>query len=264
MNTAFRLLALCCLVPLSAQAEPAADSRTAPAPNCLDARQVRQVEQDTPLAIAVRDARDQAFRIDFNAACPGVNDAASLRLEAPAGWACGGSGEQVVVDGRSCPVAAVTPIDPRTFIFTARESSRQYAATLPGVTVTAKGREKDSQAPRRAFQTSPAACFATRNVRAWNEDPQGVVVETNPRRNGGHRFYRVELSSSCAILAGAYEVDFQSGFQNGLICGNPGDRMVMMPSPIPGDLRGSTPRFARPGCEILAVYPKDARRPASR
>jgi len=67
----------------------------------------------------------------------------------------------------------------------------------------------------------------------------------------------VELGGSCSILAGAQSVDFQSGFQNGLICGNPGDRIVMTPSGIIGDLRASTPRFARPGCEVLAVYPKD-------
>ncbi|CAH0221592.1 hypothetical protein [Stenotrophomonas lactitubi] len=265
MNTAYRLLALGCLAPFMAQAQSVSHDRVAPAPHCLDARGVRQVEQQTPMAIAVRDGQGRAYRIDFSAACPGVNEAEELRLEAPAGWACGRPREQVMVDGRACAIGSVIPIDNREFAFTTRESSRQFAATLPGVTVTAKSHHhSNDDAQRRAFQTSSAVCFATRNVRGWSEDPQGVVVETNPRRNGGHRYYRVELASSCSILAGAYEVDFHSGFQNGLICGNPGDRIVMAPSPVAGDLRAGTPRFARPGCDVLAVYPKDAQNTASR
>lgn len=254
--------ALACLlsVPALALAAPD-DSRVPPAPQCLDARDVRQVEQDTPTAIAVRDGKGQPYRIDFSAACPGVNAAVSLRLEAPEGWACGRPGERVVVDGHTCAVAGVSLIDNRAFAETARESSRQYAATLPAVTVTAKGKPGRSGA-RHAFQGSAASCFATRNVRSWSEDPQGVLIETNPLRNGGHRYYRVELGGSCTLLDGAQAIDFQSGFQNGLICGNPGDRIVMA-DPGTGidvgmsDVRASTPRFARPGCAVLAVYPKN-------
>jgi len=238
----------------------AQDVRTPPAPDCLDARNVQQVEQDTPGAIAVVDSTGRAFRIEFTAACPGINEADTLRLEAPRGWACGQPGERVVVDGRSCAVSTVTSIDARSFATIARESSRQYAATLPGVTVTAKGRGRRSSDARHTFQTSSAVCFATRNVRGWSESPEGVVVETNPRRNGGHRYYHVELASSCSILAGATDVEFQSGLQNGLICGNPRDRIVLMPSGIEGDGRTYTPSFARPGCDILAVYPKDDNR----
>lgn len=236
--------------------------RTPPAPHCLDARGVRQVEQATPGSIAVRDANGQPYRVDFSADCPGINDATEVRLDAPGGWACGRSSEEVMVDGRRCQISAVSQIDNRTFAEAARESSRRFATTLPTVTVT--GRSDGRSSPRRGFHGTPEYCFATRHVRSWNEDPQGVVVETNPRRNGGHRYYRVELGSSCSILAGATDVDFQSGFQNGLICGNPGDRIVMTPSGIEGDLLGiqgdlrfSTPRFARPGCSVLAVYPKD-------
>ncbi|WP_214665912.1 hypothetical protein, partial [Streptomyces javensis] len=67
-------LALASALPLAALAQapsaPSAAERIAPAPHCLDARDVRQVEQETPTAIAVRDGRGQAFRIDFSAACP--------------------------------------------------------------------------------------------------------------------------------------------------------------------------------------------------
>lgn len=254
-------LALACLLPTVAQAGPAAAAppgRSPPAAHCLDARDVRQVEQAGPEAIAVRGGNGVAYRIDFSGAgCPGINEASQVRLEAPAGWACGRPSENLVVDGRSCGISAVSVIDDRDFAETARASSRQFASTLPGVEVTGKaaGRSGESS-PRHTFQGSADFCFATRHVRSWNEDPQGVVVETNPRRNGGNRYYRVELGGSCSILAGAQSVDFQSGFQNGLICGNPGDRIVMVGA-MAGDLRSDTPRFARPGCEVLAVYPKD-------
>ncbi|WP_317450723.1 DUF6491 family protein [Stenotrophomonas lacuserhaii] len=251
-------LALACLLPAVAQAAPAAaaPARSPPAPHCLDARDVRQLEQASPESIAVRRGNGVAYRIDFSGAgCPGVNDASQVRLEAPAGWACGRPSEQVVVDGRSCGISAVSVIDNREFAEAARESSRQFASTLPGVTVTGKSAgEGGGSNPQHTFQGAADFCFATRHVRSWNEDPQGVVVETNPRRNGGNRYYRVELGGSCSILAGAQSVDFQSGFQNGLICGNPGDRIVMVGS-MDGDLRSGTPRFARPGCEVLAVYP---------
>lgn len=266
MNTTIRTLPLVLagLLPMAAAGQSPTE-RVAPAPHCLDARDVQQVEQETATAIAVRNGQGQAYRIDFSAACPGINDAGTLRLEAPSGWACGRPSEQVVVDGRRCAVAGVTPIDNREFASTARASGRQYAATLPSVTVTAKGEARQPRSrTRQTFQASPAFCFASRHVRSWSEDAQGVVVETNPRRSGGHRFYRVELAGSCPILAGATSVYFQSGFQNGLICGNPGDRMVETPSDIPGDLRSFTPRFMRPACPVLAVYPKDVPDQASR
>ena len=252
-------LAMAGLVPGVVLAQQGPADRVPPASHCLDARDIRQVEQASAESIAVRGGNGQAYRIDFSGAgCPGINEASHVRLDAPAGWACGRPSEQVVVDGRNCGISAVTVIDNRDFAEAARESSRQFAATLPAITVTGDGKAKGARSSaRHTFQGTADFCFATRHVRSWNEDPQGVVVETNPRRNGGVRYYRVELGGACSILAGAQSVDFQSGFQNGLICGNPGDRIVMTPSGIIGDLRASTPRFARPGCEVLAVYPKD-------
>lgn len=252
-------LVLACLASASATAEvlpgsAGAPDRIAPAASCLDARDVQQLEQSSPDAIAVRDGRGQAFRIAFSAACPAVNEGRQVRLDAPQGWACGQPGEQVVVDGRHCAIRAVTPIDTRAFSQVARESSAQYAATLPTVTVTGKADARGTR--RHTFQGTPEFCFAARHVRSWNEDPKGVVVETNPRRSGGHRYYRLELAGSCTILAGGHTVEFQSGFQNGLICGNPGDRIVVGSSGIEGDQRAGTPRFARPGCDVLAVYPQ--------
>lgn len=250
------LLSLAALMlPLGGAAQSAAApaDRIAPAPHCLDARNVRQVEQAVPGAIAVLGSNGQAYQIDFLGQCPGVTTASKVRLDAPAGWACGRASEQLMVDGKTCAIAAVSPINSRDFAETARESSRQYATTLPAVTVT--GEDARDRGPRYAFKGSPEFCFATRNVRSWHEDPAGVVVETNPRRNGGHRYYRVELAG-CPILDRTVSVDFRSGFQNGLICGNPGDRIVTADSGFADDLRASTPRFLRSDCQVVAVYPK--------
>ncbi|MDF2817678.1 MAG: hypothetical protein K0S73_1618 [Stenotrophomonas rhizophila] len=253
------VLALLASAGAFAQPAPAAGERSPPSPHCLDARGVRQVEQASPAAIAVLGANGQAYRLEFTDACPGVNEAEQVRLDAPDGWACGSPGERLVVDGRTCAVAGVGLMDNRSFAEAARESSRQYAATLPTVNVTARSARSNRA---QAFQGSPEFCFATRNVRGWSEDPKGVVVETNPKKNGGHRYYHLELGSSCSILEGATAVDFQSGFQNGLICGNPGDRIVMADNGLVndgegGDQRAHTPRFARPGCSVLAVYPRE-------
>jgi hypothetical protein len=81
-------------------ASVSAQERTPPAPHCMDAVGVQEVEQASPRSIALRAASGQPFRIDFNEDCPGVRGATSLKLEAPAGWACGRPSERVVVDGR--------------------------------------------------------------------------------------------------------------------------------------------------------------------
>lgn len=226
--------------------------RTPPAPHCMDAVGVQEVEQASPRSIALRAASGQAYRIDFSEDCPGVRTATTLKLEAPAGWACGRPSERVVVDGRSCAVSAVTPVQNRNFAGVARDSDRLRTATLPAVTI------RERKDIRRGFGGSPSYCFATRNVRAWSSDAQGMLVETNPRRNGGHRYYRVELGSHCRQLDRAPQLSFRSGMQNGLICGNAGDRILTADFEN-GDLRSDglapLPQYTRGACTIQAVYP---------
>ena len=228
----------------------AVETRTAPAGHCLDATGITEVEQATPRSIAVRAASGQAYRIDFNEDCAGARAASTLKLEAPGGWACGRPSERVLVDGHACAISAVSPLDNRDFASVARNSDRLRAATLPAVTIS------ERREVRRSFGGSPSFCFATRNVRAWSSDANGVLVETNPQRNGGHRYYRVELGSACNQLDRAPQVSFHSGLQNGLICGNPGDRVVS--APLAGDdERGRTIVPTTPdNCRILAVYPE--------
>jgi len=243
-------LALAASMGLALSVTASGQERRAPAPHCLDAVGVQEVEQASPRSIAVRAASGQAYRIDFSEDCPNVRAATSLKLEAPAGWACGRPSERVVVDGHSCAVSAVSPVQNRDYATVARDSNRLRTATLPAVTIS----ERREQ--RRSFGGSPAYCFATRNVRAWSSDQQGLLVETNPHRNGGHRYYRVELGGSCRQLDRAPQVSFQSGLQNGLICGNPGDR-ILSAEFEPGDERGlgPLPLYTRGSCQIQAVYP---------
>ncbi|HDS1531176.1 DUF6491 family protein [Stenotrophomonas maltophilia] len=233
-------------------ASASAQERTPPAPHCMDAVGVQEVEQASLRSIALRAASGQAYRIDFNEDCPGVRGATSLKLEAPSGWACGRPSERVVVDGRRCAISAVTPLQDRDYASVARDSDRLRTATLPAMTI------RERREVRRSFGGSPSYCFATRNVRAWSSDPQGMLVETNPHRNGGHRYYRVELGSHCRQLDRAPQLSFHSGLQNGLICGNPGDRITTAGFEA-GDLRhdgiAPLPQYTRGSCTIQAVYP---------
>ena len=237
---------------LALAATASAQQRTPPAPHCMDAVGVQEVEQASPRSIALRAASGQAYRIDFAEDCPGVRAATTLKLEAPAGWACGRPSERVVVDGHSCAVSAVTPVQARDYASVARDSDSLRTATLPALTIRQR---KDV---RRGFGGSASYCFATRNVRAWSSDPQGMLVETNPHRNGGHRYYRVELGSHCRQLDRAPQLSFRSGMQNGLICGNPGDH-VLAAGFENGDLRSDglapLPQYTRGACTIQAVYP---------
>ena len=221
----------------------------APAAHCLDASNVAVVRQAKADSVAVRTGDGKAFRLEFIAACPGIMDGTQVGLDTPGGWACGRPGERLMVDGRSCGISAVAPIDSRAFAEVARESSRQHLKTLPGVTVTARSIEEDR---RRRFRGSPDFCFATRNVRGWNTSGKGITVETNPRRNAGNRFYRVEVGGGCRNFSGIDTVEFVSGLKNGLVCGNPGDSMVAVVLSVAAMIEVPS---SRSYCPVTAVYP---------
>jgi hypothetical protein len=96
-----------------------------------------------------------------------------------------------------------------------------------------------------------------------------MLVELSPRRSGGHRYYRVELAQGCPVLDAAPAITFQSGMGIGLICGNPGDRIVALDnagSPFDADASGSAfgndgRRSLRMGmgtrCLVSAAYPHE-------
>jgi hypothetical protein len=240
-------LALSCL-PLTAAAAPREPNRIAPGPACLDARGLRDMNQTDADSVTVLATDYQPWRVHFQSACPGVDDAAEAVLEAPAGWACGGANEPVRVDGRDCAIASVQRIDAREFAAQAKLSDARAVTTLPTVQVAA------NPETRSRFRASPAYCFSARALRSWSEDPNGIKVETNPAQSGGNRYYRVELGTYCPEVTNAPEISFRSGFGNGLICGNPGDRMIASQA-MPGDLRRQSNPRNYLGCAVMAVYP---------
>lgn len=219
--------------------------RVAPAPQCLDARRITDTRQPDDRTLVIASGAGQFHRLTLADACPGVEMARQSQLRAREGWVCGGPDEYVQADQQRCPLAAVTPIDGRTFAALAREAERvNGVATLDAVKVTGPQRGQ-------GFRGSPSYCFAPRYVRSWSSDPTGLLVEVSRRHPGGHGWYRVELAGSCPELARSPEVDFRSRMDLGMICGNPGDVVV---ATARSEGFADSGLGARP-CSVAAVYP---------
>lgn len=228
-----------------------ADARSpAPAAHCLDARQMQEARQASPqtLAIALNDGTK--FRVDLAQSCPDAVSGGQASLLAREGWVCGSSPEFVEAGGQRCAVAAVTPIDARTYAQLARAGARddKGVSTLDAVQVHA--------GKQHGFTASASYCLNPRWMRAWSEDGEGLIVEMSPKRAGGHRFYRVELSTACD-LAESQQIEFRSGLGIGVVCGNAGDQVVSIndtPFERGRQITAGPSRFA---CPIAAVYPID-------
>lgn len=262
---------------LAALAAAPAGARVPPAPQCLDAREVREVFQPDAQTFAVVQSDGQRYRIDLGGACPAIDGGARARLLAADGWMCGAGNEYVAVGPELCPVTGVAPITPAEYAGHARASQTGPDGSTTLAHVVVKGER------RRGFAASHSYCFSPRHVRGWSEDPRGLVVEVNPNRSDGNRYYRVELVRSCPHLSGPVEIAFHSGMGIGVICGNPGDDIrtgtrgasVFGPTPAHGAglplvaSHGRPAEFlttgsdrlqmlgARSGCPIRAVYPID-------
>lgn len=228
-----------------------AQERVAPAPGCLDARRMQEARQADPRTLAVMQDDGVPFRLDLGEACPGVVVDGGAELLAREGWVCPGGPAFVATADRRCAVAAVHRIDRAGYAGLARASHRDASGTttLDVVTVQAEA--------RRGFAGSSWYCVNPRWMRGWSEDADGVVLEVSPRRSGGHRYYRLELARTCPELADAVEVQLHSGPRIGLICGNAGDRLEVLPDTRPSIVRSPLPesRVARIHCPISAVYP---------
>jgi hypothetical protein len=195
----------------------------APSPDCLDARQVDRVYPVSAWQLAVAQADGRRFRVELASACPAtVDPRAQLSLLSQDGWACGGDREFVVdaTTGTACAVAALAPADEREFAALLRDAGRDPINRLAAVEVQA--------AAPRAFRGSHDHCFAIRHVRAWSESGESLEVEVAPRRSGGNARYRIELGEVCPDLGRAISVGFRSGTDNGVICGNAGDRIELV------------------------------------
>lgn len=261
-----RILAMWALaLPLTAThaQTPVPTPRIPPAPGCLDARQMDEVRQVSPALLAVQGRDGQRFRIDLADGCPGASQAQAVLL-AREGWVCGSGREYVRIGDATCAVAAIATVDAREYAALARASQVGDDGVITLDTVQVR-------APRRhGFAGSSSFCFNPRYLRAWSEDRQGMLVELSPKRSGGHRYYRVELAQSCPDLDSAPAITFRSGVGIGLICGNPGDRVVAQDSGgnsvfdsgnadalIPGDERRWSRRGIRIQCTVSAVYPHE-------
>ncbi len=235
------LFALACALACSA-----VEARSpAPAPDCLDARRVETFHAPSAWQLAVALSNGQRFRVELAEACEAVLQAeAQPSLLAREGWACGeGAFVQVQPSGQTCAIAALAPVDGREFARLAREASSRTLAT-----VEVKG------GARPGFGGSADFCFASRHLRGWNEADGGLVVETSARRGGGRTRYRVELDGSCPDLGRFQNIDFASGANNGLICGNTGDTVVILPADR-ADLGGMAASRLGSRCPIREVYP---------
>jgi hypothetical protein len=229
-------------------------TREPPAPGCLDARGMAEARQADARTLAILQHDGTAFRLDLSETCPGViADDGQANLLARDGWVCNGAPAFVADATRRCAVAAVTPIDARGYAELARASHAggDDVTTLDAVTVTAQR--------GRGFAGSPAYCLDPRWVRGWSEDAGGLLVEVSPRHAHGHRRYRIELGGACPELADAMTVELRSGRGIGVVCGNAGDTLEVVPD-APG---GGAPALLRGGlasrkhCPVTAVYPAE-------
>lgn len=255
-------IALVFAVPMSS-----APSKDAPAPACLDARQIAELRQASPRQLVALERSGRRFRIDLGEDCPG-GSGANAQLLAHGGRVCGTGGDAMRIGAATCRIVAVSPVDARDYAALARMAAahvRDTAATTTLETVEVRGQR------RRGFGGSSSYCFDTRYLRSWSEDGKGMRVEVAPKRSGGHRYYRVELPQGCPDLDSAPAISFRSGVGISLICGNPGDRVVAEGAgdllsfdtaaafPVGDDTRASRFRSGmRFQCAVSAVYPLES------
>ncbi len=253
----FALAACAAPFALAAQDAPA---RTPPAPNCLDARQVAEVRQPDPRTLSIATTDNRYYRIGLQQDCPGLEADGASSLWGREGWICGGNREFARGAGQDCPIISSQAVDVAAHARDARLADQNGPRTLAPVEV--RGSQRPGQ---RGFRGTTSYCFAPRYMRAWSEDPKGVIVEVSPVHSGGNRYYRVELASSCPALASASTITFVSGMDMGIICGNAGDALVVQQRSLTAAGGSQHPMFSRPGgmpmstterCGVAAVYPK--------
>lgn len=249
------------LLPLAAAAE--LPRSPAPAPECMDARQVTHIHPVDAREVGVGLADGSRFRLDLAEGCPALERSSdSLQLLAREGWACPGQPVFIAdtATGTACAVQSIDSVDSREFARLARLSGEENR--LATIEVLGK-------APR-GFRGSYDYCFQSSQMRSWHEDSEGLVVEVRPRRSGGNQFYRVQLDSACTEIRQNNTLALRSGAGNGLICGHATDEVVFQVEPMLGALDGFYTRAKEPfpdelnligsvGGSTLRALPVDAR-----
>lgn len=263
------LASLTAFLALLAPAGGAAAREPAPGPDCLDARALQRVRTIDPNTLLVASGNGR-FVVAHATGCSAGTPETPSRLVARQGWACGAEREFLQEGERLCPLLSVTRVDARVYA--------GLAAAADGHSFARRGEGRPTLAPvevtaattrPRGFRGDTDYCFPIRAVRGWKPSPEGVVVSTSPRRAGGKRRYRVEFASSCPEIEWAEAVDFQSGVSIGMICGHPGDRVLMLEeSGVFGEEatgQGAPARIGwnpasggyRGACFIASVFPEE-------
>lgn len=233
----------------------AAERPAAPAPYCFDARDIREAVQGDAHTIAVRLGDESRYRLELIDACPAALRRDNVKIASRHGWVCGSNDEQVISDGRACPLAGVAKIDAREFAELAMRGQRPAPRDGELETVEVRGRR------RIGFSGSTAYCFDTRHMRGWREDGSNLVVEVSPIRSGGNRYYRVELASVCSEMTNASRLNIVSPTGGSAVCGNAGDRAYFSGdgtwAPGSGTVESlfANGLAVRTGCEVVRVYP---------
>lgn len=245
------ILGLLALAPLSLAREPA------PTPGCADARNVeriRRVDAGT-LLMATGGAR---FIVRHTEGCD-VRQPSSL-LGAH-GWICPDAESYLRTGDLACPVHAIESIDDRTYAALAAEADRNAAMRNADGSLTLEPVEVTARVERtRGFRGDTDYCLRPDAVRAFHLDHGDLYVDTSPRRAGGNRRYRIELTTSCPQLTWARRIAFESSLGIGVICGHPGDNLLPIEQEdVPADgedmVRPSNPRIIGRQCGIASVYP---------
>ena len=247
----FRTLAL---IALAFAGGDAAARPPKPAPDCMDARAIREVRQPDARTLAVLLDDGTRYRVELADDCPFAAAAGRAAIVSRHGWVCGFNEEHVRDDARRCAVAGLARISTEQYARLALQAHR--AGGIPTLDAVAVKADR-----RRGFTASPSYCLDTRDMRGWREDGDGLVVQVSPRRNGGIREYRVELGSACPELSSSSTVMLRSGMGRSTVCGHPGDRVLLAPPQAPAGEFMSRPHehgiAARHGCAIALVYPLD-------
>lgn len=136
----------------------------------------------------------------------------------------------------------------------AARARRHSGLTLPTLSAVEVGAERP-----RGFRGSTNYCVATRFVRSWSTDNDGLIVEVSPRRAAGNRYYRVELQGTCDMLNRAPSITLTSGVGTGIVCGYPGDKVELAGADESSELTSAAARRRwveiEKFCNVLAVYP---------
>ncbi|MGY0560556.1 hypothetical protein ACW7G2_07545 [Luteimonas sp. A277] len=235
----------------------AQEHRVAPGPDCIDARGLVDVHQADAHTLAMRATDGTRALVELGIDCPGIVTGANVTTLGHGGWLCGAPGEAVRSGSRSCPIAIVRVVDTREYAEVVRRAREEHISTFDPVVVSA---------PRqRGFVGTTDYCLRVDALRGWQEDVAGLRVEVSPRRAGGNRHYRIETDGGCGNMTNAETLRLVSGMGLGMVCGNPGDRVVFDRAQPPA--AAGVSGFPRPlmqgnlaslhGCRISRLYPID-------